>query len=587
MYTEIRNIQILVAMLKAYNVRDIVMAPGGSDIPIIHSIETDQFFKCYSVVDERSLVYFAMGLSQQKNVPVACICTSGTAVCNFLPGMTEAFYQDVPLIAITADKNPYRLNQLETQKIDQTHIFNGVCKKSVSLPVINTAEEEWYCERLINEALVELYHHGAGPVHINIPVMGKITIYNVQTLPEVRKINYILEGDPDDKWSNYVQKLKNTKNILIVVGQNINFDEKMIELLNKFFATYDCAISVEHLSNLKCNGSIITYPITDSNDKNIFSKVKPDLVISMGNNVASAQIKPMIRLYAKECEHWQIDPAGRIRDMFSCLTAVFECSVKQFFEHFVKEIEKEVEHTYYNKWVSCISKIEIPEVDFSDFWVVQKLSQKIPSGSVLHSAILDSTRLFQFFNIAPEIKAYSNVGALGIDGCLSTFLGQAAATDALAFCVLGDLSYFYDMNATGIRHVRKNVRIILLNNGGASEFHFIVGKNNISTINNYISAEHKKRAESWAESLKYDCYVVTSKKEFEDVLPILTSKSDRPIFVEVVTDMESDADVVKAFYKNVRRCVGGTKSALIDSVKSELSDEQKQKVKSFFSRFKK
>ena len=134
MNSSFRSVQILIDLLKQYEIKDIVLSPGGSDIPLIHSIETDAYFTCYSVVDERSAAYFAMGVAQQKNRPAACVCTSGTAVCNYLPGITEAFYQSVPVLAITADKNPYYQGQLEIQKIEQTHIFDGVIKKSVSLP---------------------------------------------------------------------------------------------------------------------------------------------------------------------------------------------------------------------------------------------------------------------------------------------------------------------------------------------------------------------------------------------------------------------------------------------------------------------
>ena len=124
MNSSFRSIQILIDLLKQYGIKDVVLSPGGSDIPLIHSIETDEFFKCYSVVDERSAAYFAMGVAQQKRRPAACICTSGTAVCNYLAGITEAFYQSVPVLAITADKNPYYQGQLEIQKIEQTNIFN-------------------------------------------------------------------------------------------------------------------------------------------------------------------------------------------------------------------------------------------------------------------------------------------------------------------------------------------------------------------------------------------------------------------------------------------------------------------------------
>lgn len=233
MNSSFRSVQILVDLLKQYKIKDVVLSPGGSDIPLIHSIETDEYFTCYSVVDERSAAYFAMGVAQQKNVPVACVCTSGTAVCNYLPGITEAFYQSVPVLAITADKNPYYQGQLEIQKIEQTHIFDGVVKKSVDLPVVQNSEDEWLCNRLVNEALLALTHHGRGPVQINVPIVGRTDLYDDKTLPAERKINIVEWLDDDETWSNYAQKLVSAKRVLFVMGQGVTFTSEIVSLLEE------------------------------------------------------------------------------------------------------------------------------------------------------------------------------------------------------------------------------------------------------------------------------------------------------------------------------------------------------------------
>ena len=230
MNSSFRSVQILVDLLKQYHISNVVLSPGGSDIPLIHSIETDDFFTCYSVVDERSAAYFAMGVAQQTQKPCACVCTSGTAVCNYLPGVTEAFYQSVPVLAITADKNPYFQGQLEIQKIEQSNIFNGVIKKSVSLPVVENENDEWLCNRLVNEALLELTHHGAGPVHINIPIVGRTDIYDNKKLPPERKIEWInLENDAKT-WERFASKLAGCRRVLFVIGQNVCFNNACVAL---------------------------------------------------------------------------------------------------------------------------------------------------------------------------------------------------------------------------------------------------------------------------------------------------------------------------------------------------------------------
>ena len=260
MYSTIKNVKILISLLKEYKIKHVVMSPGGSDIPIIHSIETDPFFNCYSVVDERSAVYFAIGVANQKNEAVACVCTSGTAVSNYMPGMTEAFYQDVPIVAITADKNPLFTDQIETQKTHQS-IFNSVCRKSVDLPIINTFLEEWYCNRLICEALCELRHNGSGPVHINIPTIGNTSEYTENNDAYIRPIHI---KKLSDDLSECKKVLEQSTRIMIVVGQNVVFTKDDITRLNILFNKINCVVLVEHMSNLQCDGVVYSYPVTET-----------------------------------------------------------------------------------------------------------------------------------------------------------------------------------------------------------------------------------------------------------------------------------------------------------------------------------
>ncbi|NBL01026.1 MAG: 2-succinyl-5-enolpyruvyl-6-hydroxy-3-cyclohexene-1-carboxylic-acid synthase, partial [Erysipelotrichia bacterium] len=336
MYSNIRSVQILIALLKSNGIQHIVLSSGGSDIPLIHSLETDAYFSCYSVVDERSAAYFALGLAQASNKTTACICTSGSAVCNYLPGITEAFYQNAPVLAITADKNPYFQGQLEIQKIDQTNIFNGVVKKAVSLPLIRNEDDEWLCNRLVNEALLALTHHGKGPVHINIPIVESTDKYDCITLPKERVIRLINSNSEDNSWKKYAEKLASFKHIMVVVGQNVQFFPDDIKILNMFFKKYNCIFAVEHLSNLECNGRVFTYPITEMHGSGSLKNLLPDIVISIGNNLSAYQLKPLLRKNFKNLENWLINDSGEVRDAYKCLTEIFECSVIEFFTKMVK-----------------------------------------------------------------------------------------------------------------------------------------------------------------------------------------------------------------------------------------------------------
>lgn len=582
-YSDITSVRILVALMKEHGIRQAVLAPGGSDIPIVHSLETDPFFSCHSVVDERSLVYFAMGIAQQTGEPVACVCTSGTAVSNFLPGMTEAFYQDVPLVAITADKDPRRTNQLEIQKIDQAGILSRVTRKDVDLPLVVSKEDSKYCARLINEALAELKHHGGGPVQINIPIIGDTATYTSEPLPKVRPLS-IHEVENDNSWLPLVHTLKQAKKILIVAGQQPSCDQKTVDAIDSFTAKYNCCVSIETVSNLTCERSVRTYPITEMLSSALPTNLLPDIVISFGNNLSSYKLKPFIRGAADSVTHWQVDPAGRSRDMFDCLTDVFECSPRYFFEFFANHAEEGSTNdgSYLAAWAREFAKLKIGGFEFSNFYVAQELAKRIPPRSILHCAILNSTRVMQFFNLDPTIRIYSNIGALGIDGCLSTFMGQATMAQGLAFLLIGDLSFFYDMNAAGLRDVGDNVRIVLLNNGGGSEFHFFMGKKNIPTIDQYICAEHSKAAKGWLVSLGYEYYAAKSKDDLAAVLPKFVSAAGGPKVLEIFTGMEHDADLANGFYSTA--VPKNVKTELKRAAKNMLSPKQRAAIKRMIGR---
>jgi len=549
MYSNYKSIQILIALLKEYNVKNIVLSPGGSDIPIIHSLEKDKFFHCYSVVDERSAFYFGIGVSQSLGEPVACVCTSGTAASNYLPGMTEAYYQNVPIIAITADKNPCFNGQIETQKITQFGIFGEVSLKSVELPIGHSNDELWYCERLIKESLLISLYKGKGPVHINIPITGNYSGYDVKELPPIKRVNYVTCENSTNIWGKYLNKIKAAKKILIVVGQNIVFNEEDRANIELFFLKYNCIVSVEHLSNLNCKGCVYTYPISETG--NLVNKALiPDLVISLGNNVSSYCLKPFLRINYKKFDHFSIDESWRYRDVFKGLTDIFACSPSCFFKYFALNTDEGTKNNmnFYNLWLDTVKRIKLPELKFSNFYVAKKISAIVPKNAILHLAILNSIRVMQFFKLNKTVRTFANIGALGIDGCLSSFVGQASTTSELSFCLIGDLSFFYDMNAIGIKHLGNNVRIILLNNGGGSEFHFFMNKKDIPSLNDYICAEHTKTAKGWVESLGFKYYSASSKEELDQNITFLSKESDIPIFLEVFTDKEEDAQLTKSIY---------------------------------------
>lgn len=580
MYSSIENVRILVALLKGHGIKHVVASPGGSSIPIVHSVENDDFFTCYSVIDERSAAYFALGIAQQTGESAAVVCTSGTAACNYLPAVTEACYQNVPLAVITADKHPYFDKQLVVQVINQENLYQDKCKHSVSLPFkINNDEDFWYCHRLVNEALLELNHHGAGPVHINIPTIGSQTDFSIKELPEVTVLNRVSYDSSEEQWQDKIEELASFKNVLVIFGQHGPYSECTIRQIELFSEKYNCVLSVEHISNLKCKGALLTYPVIETSPVYAAQMVPPDLIISLGGNLATYKMQTYLAQVKGKYKHWVIEESGYVKDPFRKLTDIFECTPAHFFECFSKSAPQDSrnDQSYYKAWDELLCEFKILDMPFSNMYAAWGLSKHIPDNSLLHLSILNSTRHMQFFDLDKSIRIYSNIGALGIDGSMSSFMGQAAASDHLAFLMIGDLSFFYDMNSAGLKHVGRNVRVLLINNCGASEFHFYIGEENIPTLDKYISARHTSTAKGWVESCGFKYLTASTRKEFDSAIVEFTSEeSDRPVLLEVFTDMKKDAEITHELYsQNEHEDLVNAKKQMVKKIASKVIGDKR------------
>lgn len=298
-FPKFKTFQIIIPLLKAFNISHIVISPGSRMREFVLAVEEDPFFQTYNVTDERSASYFAIGISQELNVPVVITCTSSTATSNYIPGITEAFYQSVPIIVLTGDRDPYLLGQQEDQMIDQIGMYDKIVRKSVNLPIIKDNHDKWYCERLINEALLELDHHKSGPVHINVPVPAVINWENdksIETYPEVRKIDRIFLNSKSEKLLNEkIQQLSLSKKILVIAGQNTTKFEDQI--ISEFFKRYNCIIHSEFMGNITGSGIVNLASISEMIPNEIYEDFMPDLVISFHGNIAiSRKLKETLRI---------------------------------------------------------------------------------------------------------------------------------------------------------------------------------------------------------------------------------------------------------------------------------------------------
>ncbi|MBR5947728.1 MAG: 2-succinyl-5-enolpyruvyl-6-hydroxy-3-cyclohexene-1-carboxylic-acid synthase [Clostridia bacterium] len=549
---------ILMNLLSRFGIKKLVLSSGSRNIPFVTAVENDPRFECYSVVDERNAAFFALGISQQLNEPVAIACTSGTAASNYLTGVTEAFYSHSPLVVLTFDRSPYLLHQIETQKIDQPSIFPSVVKKTVTLPLIKDEDDIWYCQRLINEALIAMRRRQDGPVHINIPLIGdqnKLVSesINKDTIERVNVIDYIAQDDVE-KFKAYAAGLSG-KNALIVMGQTIPLNEETQEAIRAFCAAYRIPVLADNLSNFRCDEMIFAEGVGKALNAKTIANYVPDIVISFGANFQE-RIKDLLRAHREKISHWSIDAEGIVRDVFKCQSALFDCTPLTFFKELSRFAPKSSNSAYLEKWRRLENALELPELDFTNFYVASEFSKFIPNNSILHTAILNSTRLMQFFKLDKSVTCYSNVNAFGIDGCLPTFMGHAAVTDELAFLLIGDLSFFYGMNAAAIKHRKSNVRILVVNNGGGAEFHIMPDSNAIPSIDWHIGCAHDRSVKGWMESMGYEYISASNKSELAEALPAFVSTDrEKPVVLEVFTKMKKDGEFLLSVYRHLEKCI--------------------------------
>lgn len=559
MYSCLKNIQILVALLKKYNVKNIVISPGTRHTPFVYSVEHDDFFKTYSIVDERSAGFFAIGLIEELHEPVAVVCTSGTAAANYVSPANEAFYQQLPLLLLTADRNHYYMFQQEEQMIPQEGLYSQVCKNVVTLGHVRDEKDFWYYSRICNEALLDLTQGEQGPVHINFivengyPVPQGIIKFDVNELPDVRKINRLTLEDDESTWKAWADKLKNSK-VLIVYGQYRPLTAEENTIVEKFCEKYDVVISNDIISNIHTKYCIPTFAICRTLNNSQMKAFCPDIVITMNANSISeikAKLISLKSLPEIQFEHWHVSQKGNVSDPFKILPDVVACSPMTFFKKFAELEESESEHTYYSTWKTMYNTIgengslNNEPIEYSSMYAIQQYIKNIPANSLLHIANSNSIRLSAYFDVDSTVTVYGNRGSHGIDGSMSAFVGQASVSDRPSFLVIGDLSFFYDMNALWNHYVGNNIRILVCNNSGGAIFHTYPNTENVPTLDDHIAAAHKTSVKDWVVSRGFKYLSAGNKAEFDDALPhLMNTSGNSPILLEVFTDKEVDAECI-------------------------------------------
>lgn len=542
-YTDEKNIQMLIALLKAHGIKKVIVSPGTTNVTFVASVMYDSWFELYSSVDERSAAYMACGLAAESGEPVCLSCTGATASRNYVPALTESYYRKLPVLALTASQPLSHIGNLWPQMLDRENPMNDICMYHATLPYCNDEEEEFDCSIKINTAILALKRHGGGPVILNVQQRYSRN-FDVKELPPVNKIERYSYAD---LLSQKMPALPEGK-IAVWVGNHRKMDGRLTRAIDDFCQANNAAVFTDQTSGY--GGKFrLNYALVET--QTYAAKEKPELTIHIGE-ISGAY-------YGSAKNVWRVNPDGELRDFWKKLRNVFEMEEADFFEHYAKHSAGKAGTSYFDSLKSHLDDIraKIPELPFSNMWMAKTTAAKLPKGSAVFLGILNTLRSWNDFDFPKGVEGFSNTGGFGIDGGVSSAVGASLADkNRLHICITGDLSFFYDMNSIGNRHVGANFRLLLVNNGKGTEFRnfnhpgaaFGEDADWFIAAAGHYGNKSPALVKHYAEDLGFEYLTASNKEEYLANIDRFLSPEmrDRPMLFEVFTNHEDESDALKA-----------------------------------------
>lgn len=552
------HIQHLAEICAQKGMKQVVLSPGSRCAPLVIAFNRHPDLECFSIVDERSAAFFALGLAQQSGLPVGLICTSGSAVLNYGPAVAEAFYQKVPLVLLTADRPNEWIDQGENQSIQQFEVFKNYIKKSYQLPVnVVSKEDIWYCDRLISEAINTSSFPDFGPVHINIPL--REPLYNVVDVLEPVKPKIVRAVATQMILSDFEKEeitaeWHTAKKKLIVVGQGV-FKKELNDLLQQISQQKDTVILYESISNIKIeNGFGQIDPLVEIIEKKALTDFIPDVVLTFGAGIVSKKLKFWLRK-VQVAKHWHLSNSFEHWDNLQALSKVINLRPETFLSYLL-ETKVNKASNYFGLWqnlnteVRKFTKDYLKTAPYSDFNVFEVLMRSFPANANIHFGNSTPVRYSNLVELDNQF-VNANRGVSGIDGQVSTALGASNLHKKMTICITGDLALMYDSNALWNKYLQANFKVILINNDGGNIFRIIPGPNKLEELETYFETKNAYKAEYLAKlhGLKY--FKATDLQEIENVLKAFYEEKDAPALLEIKTDGAITAKVLSIYFERL------------------------------------
>ena len=557
----------LVNILAKKGVNNAIISPGSRNAPLTIALVRHPEIITKSVSDERSAAFIAVGMAQNLKAPVAICCTSGSAAYNYAPAVAEAFFQEIPLIILTADRPKEWIHQHDGQTIYQTDIFGKHVKQSFEVSSDYAhLDSVWHIERTINEAVNLSKSYPKGPVHINIPLREPFYPSDNEEIrfelnPRLIDIVETEKTLTQNNWHKILNSFQNFDRILIAGGQaeiNLELNDILQKLQDEFFVV--CL--GDSISNLGFEAISKHDIFLKSENENL----KPELLITFGKSFISKGLKTFLRKN-KAIEHWHLQSGEHLIDTFQSLTKIIPMKPTDFFTKIYDDLdfekfrtgEEDRDESYKNDWISQERKATIyierffekviHTENFNEFFVIKKLMDSLPENCQLHLANSMAVRYANFIGVdfKKNIEIFANRGTSGIDGCVSTAVGQALSTDKLVFLLVGDVAFFYDRNGLWNQYLPDNLRILLLNNHGGGIFRIIDGPNKQAELNDYFETVQLMNAKNTAKDAGLEYFFTNTNELFDNFLTTFLSNQGKSKLLEVETDSIKNAEIFKLF----------------------------------------
>lgn len=509
-------------------IENAVLCPGSRCAPLTLAFVRHGKIKTRTISDERSAGFIALGIAQQTNKPVVLICTSGSAAYNFAPAIAEAFYQQIPLLIITADRPQEWIGQLDGQTINQQSIYGTHVKRSFQLRDDVHTDNTWSINRDVNEAVNSCTAWPNGPVHLNVSLREPLYPQdgeNITFTKDVRTIDppATKRHLPTRLIQELAGRLQASNRILLVAGQQ-DLSINLIAALHNFTSIYRTPLIGEVISNMHALPSRIIHSdvILGSTNEQLKESLRPDLLITFGKSVLSRNLKQFLRKY-KPHEHWHVENGlDQIKDPFQSVTKTIAAIPEDFFNLLAKSVDAKKDQNYYDRWMNIDQRATEAVADFfsarneGEFQFMYDVMTEVPDHAVLHlsnSMTVRYANLIGLSNKKKGIQVFANRGTSGIDGCTSTAVGHALSSDSLHVLVTGDMAFFYDRNAFWHNYEIPNLRIVVLNNHGGAIFGMIDGPQGLPESDEYFVTRQARTAEALASEYGFGYTKLSSTSE--------------------------------------------------------------------------